>query len=75
MADIKRLDKTYIAGTYARFPVQLVSGKGSLAWDEDGKEYIDFGSGIGTNSLPTSAPSRWPASTPPRSTARTATPS
>ncbi len=49
MADIKRLDKTYIAGTYARFPVQLVSGKGSLAWDEDGKEYIDLGSGIAVN--------------------------
>ena len=49
MADIKRLDKTYIAGTYARFPVQLVSGKGSLAWDENGKEYIDLGSGIAVN--------------------------
>ena len=40
MTDIKSLDKTYIAGTYARFPVQLVSGKGSLAWDVNGKEYI-----------------------------------
>ena len=49
MADIKRLDKTYIAGTYARFPVQLVSGKGSLAWDENDKEYIDLGSGIAVN--------------------------
>ncbi len=49
MTDIKSLDKTYIAGTYARFPVQLVSGKGSLAWDEDGKEYIDLGSGIAVN--------------------------
>ncbi len=49
MADIKHLDKTYIAGTYARFPVQLVSGKGSLAWDENDKEYIDLGSGIAVN--------------------------
>ena len=49
MTDIKSLDKTYIAGTYARFPVQLVSGKGSLAWDENGKEYIDLGSGIAVN--------------------------
>ena len=49
MADIKALDKNYIAGTYARFPVQLVSGKGSLAWDENGKEYIDLGSGIAVN--------------------------
>ena len=49
MADIKHLDKTYIAGTYARFPVELASGKGSLAWDADGKEYIDLGSGIAVN--------------------------
>ena len=49
MADIKNLDRTYIAGTYARFPVQLVSGKGSLALGEDGKTYIDLGSGIAVN--------------------------
>ena len=49
MSDIKALDRTYIANTYARFPVQLVSGKGSLAWDVEGKEYIDLGSGIAVN--------------------------
>ena len=41
MNDIKAIDREYVAGTYARFPVQLVKGKGSLAWDENGKEYID----------------------------------
>ena len=45
------LDKTYIAGTYARFPVELVRGSGSLVYDENGKEYIDMGSGIGVNSF------------------------
>ena len=49
MANIMQLDSTYIAGTYARFPVQLVSGKGSLVWDAAGKEYIDLGSGIAVN--------------------------
>ena len=38
--DIQKLDQTYIAGTYARFPVTIVKGKGSLVWDENGKEYI-----------------------------------
>ena len=44
--DIQKLDQTYIAGTYARFPVTIVKGKGSLAWDENGKEYIDLSTGI-----------------------------
>ena len=45
------LDKTYIAGTYARFPLEIVSGKGSLVKDTDGKEYIDMGSGIAVTSF------------------------
>jgi acetylornithine/N-succinyldiaminopimelate aminotransferase len=43
--------KQYIANTYARFPLQLVSGKGSLIYDETGKEYIDLGTGIAVNSF------------------------
>lgn len=43
------LDSKYIAGTYARFPIELVSGKGALAMGEDGREYIDMGSGIAVN--------------------------
>ena len=45
------LDKTYIAGTYKRFPVEIVSGKGSLVRDVNGKEYIDMGSGIAVTSF------------------------
>ncbi len=44
-------DKTYIANTYARFPLHIVSGKGSIAIDENGKEYIDLGSGIGVTAF------------------------
>ena len=47
--NVKEMDSTYVAHTYGRFPVQLVKGKGSLAWDENGKEYIDLGSGIAVN--------------------------
>ena len=45
------LDKKYIAPTYARFPIEIVSGKGSIAVGADGKKYIDLGSGIGVNSF------------------------
>ncbi len=42
---------SHIMGTYGRFDIVLEDGKGVGAVDENGKEYIDFGSGIGTNSL------------------------
>ncbi len=45
------IDKQYVANTYARFPVELVRGKGSLVYDEKGKEYIDLGTGIAVNAL------------------------
>ena len=45
------LDQEYVAGTYSRFPVELVSGKGSLITDVNGKEYIDMGSGIGVTAF------------------------
>ena len=48
---IKEKDKNYIAGTYNRFPVVLSHGKGSLVYDEAGKEYIDMGAGIGVTSF------------------------
>ena len=47
--NIIEVDKQYIANTYARFPLQIVSGKGSLVYDERGKEYIDLGTGIAVN--------------------------
>lgn len=47
--NIKELDKEYVANTYARFPIEIVSGKGSKLYDSDGKEYIDMGTGIGVS--------------------------
>ena len=49
--NIISLDKEYIASTYNRYPVELVSGKGSILLDADGKDYIDLGAGIGVNSF------------------------
>ena len=49
--DIFTLDQEYVAGTYARFPVALVSGKGSVLTDVNGRQYIDMGSGIGVTSF------------------------
>ena len=51
MNSIKEIDKEYVAGTYNRFPIEIVKGKGSLVYDEEGKEYIDMGSGIGVTSF------------------------
>lgn len=48
---ISNQDKQYVANTYGRFPVAIKEGKGALCKDFDGKEYIDFSSGIGVNSL------------------------
>ena len=45
------LDQSYIAPTYKRFPVEIVSGKGSLVKDNNGKIYIDMGSGIAVTSF------------------------
>ena len=49
--DIKTMDQEYVANTYNRFPLQIVSGKGSLVIDETGKQYIDLGSGIAVNTF------------------------
>ncbi len=45
------LDQEYVAGTYGRFPVELVSGRGSVLTAADGKKYIDMGSGIGVTAF------------------------
>ena len=49
--NIKALDSQYIASTYNRFDIVAVSGKGSIIYDENGKKYIDLGSGIGVTSF------------------------
>lgn len=51
MKTIKQLDDEYVAHTYKRFPVEVVSGKGSILYGADGKRYIDLGSGIGVTAF------------------------
>ena len=51
MNNIIEQDKEYIASTYARFPIEIVKGKGSLVLDNFGKEYIDMGTGIAVNTF------------------------
>lgn len=49
--NIKELDKSFVAPTYGRFPIALVKGKGSSVCDDEGKEYIDMGTGIAVNTF------------------------
>ena len=44
-------DSEYIVHTYGRAPVCFMRGKGSLLWDDTGKQYIDLGSGIAVNAF------------------------
>ncbi len=48
---VQELDQRYIADTYARFPVVLKHGKGSLVYDENEREYIDLSTGIAVNTF------------------------
>ena len=48
---IMEMDKAYVANTYNRFPVEIVSGKGSRVVDVNGKSYVDMGSGIGVTAF------------------------
>ena len=49
--NIIQLTEKHVAGTYGRYPIALVKGKGSRVWDKSGKQYIDFVSGLAVNNL------------------------
>ena len=49
--NIQQKDRTYVANTYARFPVVIKRGEGSLVWDENEKQYIDLSGGIAVNTF------------------------
>ncbi len=51
MMSVKQKDNEFIAATYGRFPIVITEGKGSILKDEDGKEYIDLGTGIAVNTF------------------------
>jgi len=48
---IKQLDDQYIANTYNTISGYNHQGKGSIVWDEQGKEYIDLSGGIAVNTF------------------------
>ena len=52
---IEKTEK-YVASTYGRYPLALVKGKGARVWDADGKEYLDFVSGLAVCNLGHSHP-------------------
>lgn len=51
MTELEKKDKNYIIGTYNRFSVDILNGKGSVVFDREGKRYIDMGSGIGVTAF------------------------
>jgi acetylornithine/N-succinyldiaminopimelate aminotransferase len=50
-AEIIELFNQYVVPNYARYPVALVRGEGSLVWDAEGNRYLDFFPGWGCNLL------------------------
>jgi len=46
LADLQRLERRAVIGTYARNPVEFVRGEGTRLWDDEGNEYLDFLAGI-----------------------------
>lgn len=51
LAEVQALEERYLMRTYKRSPVDFVRGAGSLLWDADGKEYLDFLTGISVCSV------------------------
>ncbi len=51
VAELRALEREYVMPTYARQPVEFVRGEGTLLWDSDGNEYLDFLSGISVTQL------------------------
>jgi len=47
MSNIKELEESFGAPAFKKLPLTIVRGKGSVVWDADGKEYVDFMTGIG----------------------------
>ena len=45
-ADVQALEDRYLMRTYRRSPVEFVRGEGALLWDSEGREYLDFMTGI-----------------------------
>lgn len=57
MTDAVELEETYGSQAFQKFPVTIVRGKGSVVWDEAGREYVDFMTGYGVALVGHSNPS------------------
>lgn len=55
-SDIINKTNKYVAATYGRYPIALVKGSGARVWDAEGKEYLDFVSGLAVCNLGHSHP-------------------
>ncbi|HEX2265835.1 MAG TPA: aminotransferase class III-fold pyridoxal phosphate-dependent enzyme, partial [Solirubrobacterales bacterium] len=51
LAQTRELEERYLMRTYKRAPVDFVRGEGALLWDADGKQYLDFLTGISVCSV------------------------
>jgi acetylornithine/N-succinyldiaminopimelate aminotransferase len=51
LTDLQALEQRYLMGTYRRAPVEFVRGEGTLLWDAEGREYLDFLAGISVCSV------------------------
>src|ERR1700675_544207 len=49
--DLAALDAVNVMQTYGRLPVAFVRGEGTKLWDSEGKQYLDFLSGLAVTSL------------------------
>jgi acetylornithine/N-succinyldiaminopimelate aminotransferase len=54
--DLQALDADNVMQTYGRLPVAFVRGEGTKLWDSEGKEYLDFLTGLAVTSLGHSHP-------------------
>ena len=50
-SDTRKLFDEFVVPNYGRYDLVLVRGRGSRVWDEDGREYLDFGAGIAVSTL------------------------
>ena len=51
LTELQALDADNVMQTYGRLPVAFVRGEGTNLWDSDGKEYLDFLTGLAVTSL------------------------
>lgn len=58
--ELRELDRQYVIQSYGRNPIAVDHGHGATLYGPDGREYIDFASGIGVLSVGTANPS-WTA--------------